>query len=119
MQIENIKISPAEVKNFPTALKWRRHAFGMDYDEVAELLGGGYTSLQVYSWEAGMELPLMMKKPIFSLLSPMCRMKFSPLTKNIFTTSRPVVSPRRRRSSAPQRKRTTRLFIAKWLKSCR
>nr|DAF98976.1 MAG TPA: hypothetical protein [Siphoviridae sp. ctEP635] len=25
MQIENIKISPAEVNNFPTALKWRRH----------------------------------------------------------------------------------------------
>lgn len=57
MQIENIKISPAEVKNFPTALKWRRHAFGMDYDEVAELLGGGYTSLQIYSWEADMALP--------------------------------------------------------------
>lgn len=31
MQIENIKISPAEVKNFPTALKYRRNAFGMDY----------------------------------------------------------------------------------------
>ena len=41
MQIENIKISPAEVRNFPTALKWRRNAFGMDYAEVAELLGGG------------------------------------------------------------------------------
>nr|DAF98975.1 MAG TPA: hypothetical protein [Siphoviridae sp. ctEP635] len=41
MQIENIKISPAEVNNFPTALKWRRHAFGMDYEDVAELVGGG------------------------------------------------------------------------------
>lgn len=57
MQIENVKISPAEVRNFPTALKWRRHAFGMDYAEVAELLGGGYTSLQVYNWEAGANLP--------------------------------------------------------------
>jgi hypothetical protein len=57
MQIENIKISPAEVNNFPTALKWRRHAFGMDYEDVAELVGGGYTSLQVYNWEAGMSLP--------------------------------------------------------------
>lgn len=57
MQIENIKISPAEVNNFPTALKWRRNAFGMDYEEVSELLGGEYTSLQVYNWEAGMSLP--------------------------------------------------------------
>lgn len=57
MQIENVKISPAEVKNFPTALKWRRHAFSMDYEEVSELLGGEYTSLQVYNWEAGMSLP--------------------------------------------------------------
>lgn len=57
MQIENVKISPAEVKNFPTALKWRRNAFGMDYEEVSELLGGEYTSLQVYNWEAGMSLP--------------------------------------------------------------
>ena len=57
MQIENIKISPAEVKNFPTALKWRRHAFSMDYAEVAELLGGEYTSLQIYNWEAGANLP--------------------------------------------------------------
>lgn len=57
MRIENIKISPAEVRNFPTALKWRRHAFGMDYEEVSELLGGGYTSLQVYNWEAGAALP--------------------------------------------------------------
>ena len=57
MQIENVKISPAEVKNFPTALKWRRHAFGMDYEDVAELVGGGYTSLQVYNWEAGALLP--------------------------------------------------------------
>lgn len=57
MQIENIKISPAEVKNFPTALKWRRHAFGMDYAEVAELLDGGYTSVQIYNWEAGAALP--------------------------------------------------------------
>lgn len=57
MQIENIKINPAEVRNFPTALKWRRHAFSMDYAEVAELLGGEYTSLQVYSWEAGANLP--------------------------------------------------------------
>lgn len=57
MQIENVKISPAEVKNFPTALKWRRHAFGMDYEEVSELLGGEYTSLQVYNWEAGAALP--------------------------------------------------------------
>ena len=57
MQIENVKISPAEVKNFPTALKWRRNAFGMDYEEVSELLGGEYTSLQVYNWEAGANLP--------------------------------------------------------------
>lgn len=57
MQIENIKISPAEVRNFPTALKWRRHAFSMDYAEVAELLGDEYTSLQVYNWEAGANLP--------------------------------------------------------------
>lgn len=57
MQIENVKISPAEVNNFPTALKWRRHAFGMDYEDVAELGGGGYTSLQVYNWEAGALLP--------------------------------------------------------------
>ena len=57
MQIENVKISPAEVRNFPTALKWRRHAFGMDYEEVSELLGGEYTSLQVYNWEAGAALP--------------------------------------------------------------
>lgn len=57
MQIENVKISPAEVKNFPTALKWRRNAFSMDYAEVAELIGGGYTSLQVYNWEAGALLP--------------------------------------------------------------
>ena len=57
MQIENVKISPAEVRNFPTALKWRRHAFSMDYAEVAELLGGEYTSLQVYNWEAGALLP--------------------------------------------------------------
>lgn len=57
MQIENIKISPAEVNNFPTALKWRRHAFGMDYEDVAELVGGGYTSLQIYNWEAGALLP--------------------------------------------------------------
>ena len=57
MQIENIKISPAEVNNFPTALKWRRHAFSMDYEDIAELIGGGYTSLQVYNWEAGALLP--------------------------------------------------------------
>lgn len=57
MQIENIKVSPAEVKNFPTALKWRRHAFSMDYEDVAELIGGEYTSLQVYNWEAGANLP--------------------------------------------------------------
>lgn len=57
MQIENIKISPAEVNNFPIALKWRRHAFGMDYEDVAELIGGGYTSLQIYNWEAGALLP--------------------------------------------------------------
>lgn len=57
MQIENVKISPAEVKNFPTALKWRRNAFGMDYEDVAELIGGGYTSLQIYNWEAGALLP--------------------------------------------------------------
>lgn len=57
MQIENVKISPAEVNNFPTALKWRRNAFGMDYEEVSELLGGEYTSLQVYNWEAGAALP--------------------------------------------------------------
>ena len=57
MQIENIKIGPAEVNNFPTALKWRRHAFGMDYADVAELVGGGYTSLQIYNWEAGALLP--------------------------------------------------------------
>lgn len=62
MRIENIKISPAEVKNFPTALKWRRHAFGMDYDEVAELLGGEYTPLQVYSWEYGDDLPSVEEK---------------------------------------------------------
>lgn len=57
MQIENVKISPAEVRNFPTALKWRRHAFSMDYEDVAELIGGGYTSLQIYNWEAGALLP--------------------------------------------------------------
>ncbi len=57
MQIENVKISPAEVKNFPTALKYRRLAFSMAYSEIAELLGGEYTSLQVYNWEAGMSLP--------------------------------------------------------------
>lgn len=57
MQIENVKISPAEVRNFPTALKWRRHAFGMDYADIAELVGGGYTSLQIYNWEAGALLP--------------------------------------------------------------
>lgn len=57
MQIENIKVSPAEVRNFPTALKWRRHAFSMDYEDVAELVGGGYTSLQIYNWEAGANLP--------------------------------------------------------------
>lgn len=57
MQIENIKVSPAEVRNFPSALKWRRHAFSMDYEDVAELIGGEYTSLQVYNWEAGALLP--------------------------------------------------------------
>ena len=57
MQIENIKISPAEVNNFPTALKWRRHAFSMSYADVAELIGGKYTPLEVWNWGAGALLP--------------------------------------------------------------
>lgn len=57
MQIENVKISPAEVNNFPTALRYRRLAFGMNHAEVSELLGGEYTSLQIYTWEAGANLP--------------------------------------------------------------
>lgn len=57
MQIENIKISPAEVRNFPTALRYRRLAFGMNHAGVSELLGGEYTSLQIYTWEAGANLP--------------------------------------------------------------
>lgn len=108
MQIENVKISPAEVKNFPTALKWRRNAFGMDYEEVSELLGGEYTSLQVYNWEAGMSLPSDEEKATI----------LAAYEKTIFTTSRPSASLRRRCYSAPRRKRTTRLFIAKWLRSC-
>ena len=62
MQIENIKISPAEVKNFPTALKCRRLAFSMEHSEIAELLGGEYTPLQVYSWEYGDDLPSVEEK---------------------------------------------------------
>ena len=57
MQIENVKISPAEVKNFPTAIKYRRRAFGMDYAEVAELLDGEHMSMQIYNWEHGVKLP--------------------------------------------------------------
>lgn len=57
MQIENVKISPAEVRNFPTALRYRRLAFDMNHAEVSELLGGEYTSLQIYTWEAGANLP--------------------------------------------------------------
>lgn len=72
MQIENVKISPAEVRNFPTALKWRRHAFSMDYAEVAELIGGGYTALQVYNWEAGALLPLRRRKGHHSRHSRLC-----------------------------------------------
>lgn len=57
MQIENVKISPAEVNNFPTALKWRRLAFGMEHEDVSELLGGKYTPLEVWNWEAGVTPP--------------------------------------------------------------
>ena len=118
MQIENVKISPAEVKNFPTALKWRRHAFGMDYEEVSELLGGEYTSLQVYNWGAGMSLPSDEEKATILATLAYVQSEILAAYENIFTTSRPAASPRRRCYSAPRRKRTTRLFIAKWLRSC-
>ena len=57
IQIDTAKIRPAEVRNFPTALKWRRRAFGMDYAEVAELLDGEHMSMQIYNWEHGVKLP--------------------------------------------------------------